>query len=233
METRYLEGATIPEIADELDRSCSVVGRQIKALGISRRMGPPPKYPPPTRATCRHCGGPITFSSPYYASGSRGQFCSRECFIEQVKRGDVISCPECGRERYRARSHAHKECCSRSCGMKRRFRRGVGLGKAWIESRTDRGRWGTRARQRWLGRWGGPTPPGPGAQPRGRPLVEVHADVEHLVRHLARLGVGRRKIHASVRVREERTNGRRVLVLALKDGDQRLSERVIRSILNA
>ena len=112
IERRYREGATIPQISDEVGRSWSVVGRHVKALGLSRPMGPPPKHPPPpTDATCRHCGGSITFSSPYYASGSRGQFCSRECFRAHVRTGAVVACPVCGKERYRAKCHLRKKCC--------------------------------------------------------------------------------------------------------------------------
>jgi hypothetical protein len=171
IEMRYLEGATIPEIAGELGRSWSVVGRCVKALGISRPMGPTPKYPPaPTDRTCRHCGIPLTFSSPYYASGSRGQFCSRECFRAQVKTGEPVTCPVCGKERYRPASHVQKLCCGYRCAARYRWQRAVGI-VPFIKAHAlpGRGHWPGATRRLWHLR----------AAPRpGRPRNDSRLDYE-------------------------------------------------------
>jgi hypothetical protein len=127
---RYCEGATIPEISKETGRSWSVVGRVVKALGISRPMGPPPKYPPPpTDLSCRHCGKPLPYRSPSYAA--RGQYlnyCNRECFLAEVKTGVVNTCPMCGKKRYRGRAEARKKCCGYQCAARWRWQRLVGVG---------------------------------------------------------------------------------------------------------
>jgi hypothetical protein len=117
---RRLEGAKIPEIAVEIARSWSVVGRVAKQLdeelGIERAMGPAPKYDPPARdRTCRHCGGDMPAVSPYYAANGRGIYCSRECFLDDVRTGALVTCPECGKERWRPASHIHKLHCSQRC----------------------------------------------------------------------------------------------------------------------
>lgn len=159
IDKRLLEGATIPTVAAEVGRSWSAVHRRLQALVAAgrtpaRRMGPPPKYPPPpTDLTCQHCSRPIVFGSPSDAWGNerkKGVYCSRECFLAEVKRGVVNTCPVCGKERYRPASHAHKKCCSYECSNRYRWQ----VSRKGIENLV-RKCYGRLARQRWLGRLGG------------------------------------------------------------------------------
>lgn len=121
IEARYREGATIPVIAAELDRPWSTVGRHVKKMGLSRPMGPAPKYAAaPTDRQCQHCEKPLTFSSPYYAANGRGAYCTRECFLEDKRTGAVVTCPECSREHWRPGSHLHKVHCDHYCAAKAR-----------------------------------------------------------------------------------------------------------------
>lgn len=116
-------GKTMPEIAAELDVSVTTVWKDVHALGLETRMGPPPKYPPLLAGrTCQRCGEPIPHRPPSHGrQGGRvngqtlGDFCSRECFLERVKTGVVNECPVCGRRRYRPASQAHKKCCGYGC----------------------------------------------------------------------------------------------------------------------
>jgi uncharacterized protein YerC len=118
---RRLEGAKIPEIATEVGRSWSVVGRVAKQLdtelGVSRVMGPAPKYPPPPSGlSCRHCGKQLPYRSPSYAArGAYLSYCGRDCFLEDVRTGALVKCPECGTERWRPASHMHKLHCGHRC----------------------------------------------------------------------------------------------------------------------
>lgn len=81
------------------------------------------------------------------------------------RRGHVIACPDCGRSRYYGPAQLARlksEWCIH-CERQDRNRTGRGV-KHLICAR-----WSGPARQRWIGRWHGGAPPGPGAPPRGRP----------------------------------------------------------------
>jgi hypothetical protein len=136
-----LEGKTAPQVADEVGRSWSVVGRRLKKLGLSRPMGPPPKYEIAGR-TCLRCGKPRVFKHPSDRGNRKDGLC-RECY----EAGAVVNtCPVCGAERHRPASHAHKVCCGYRHSAAWRWRRGIGL-RHFVE------RWNGAARRLWKLRW--------------------------------------------------------------------------------
>jgi hypothetical protein len=146
MEARWREGRTIPEISDEIGRSWSVVGRHLKSRGMSRPMGPPPKYEVVGR-TCLRCGRPRVFKSPS-DRGNREDGLCRECY----EAGAVVNtCPVCGEQRHRSASHAHKLCCGYRHAAAWRWQKGRGIGlKNFVEAA---GLWNGAAVRRWKLRW--------------------------------------------------------------------------------
>jgi hypothetical protein len=108
----------------------------------------------------------------------------------------------CGRLVYRNRAQLsdgrERIFYSASCRGRFRWEKGIGvreLPKSW---------WGKagRARQRWLGRWGGSKPPWPGARPRGRERAAVTDEQRAEILRLARQGWGRRAIRSRLLLSE-------------------------------
>jgi DNA-binding XRE family transcriptional regulator len=174
------DGWTMPEIADKLECSTTTIWRIVHELELETRMGPAPKYPPPpSDRICAYCGDPVLFRAPYHASGTRGQFCSRECFREHVKTGAIVVCPMCGKGRYRSASHLRKKCCGYRCASRYRWQVSrAGLRRFVASRRSGRGRWSGLSRQVWGGRLGGAKAPGVDARPRGKPRGYTDAQVK-------------------------------------------------------
>jgi hypothetical protein len=167
-------GMTIPEVARELGFAVSTIGRDVKALGISRPMGPAPKYPPPpTDLVCEGCGGPIRFSSPSAVKRHRGRFCSQKCFLAWAKTGELARCLQCGTERYwprcRLERGAQAPFCSQSCWNQWRWQHRGETMRNFITS----GVWGGRGRSVWLGRHGGRAKGGGDGRPLGYSADQV------------------------------------------------------------
>lgn len=101
--------------------------------------------------------------------------------------GEWVTCKcGCGRTRWIHDSQGF-EYLSAACWARARWTQGSGLQPLVSQ-------WGGRARQRWLGRWGGRKEPGVGAQPRGRPAVTLVPTKQAEALRLRERGWGRRAI---------------------------------------
>jgi hypothetical protein len=68
------------------------------------------------RRKCKQCGKEFTFCS-YPSKGTKGQFCSRECYYRYIDSTIREKCPECG-QMFEYPKWKHKKFCSQSCASK-------------------------------------------------------------------------------------------------------------------
>jgi hypothetical protein len=216
----YLQGLTLKQIGETVSRSESVVMDDLARLGIERRRPGaaagsvsamrPRKHPPPTPRPCEYCGEVFT---PGHATHV-GKYCSRLCGnrakaeAQGHKRGEWRTCLNCGETFWRYQSQmalaqVRGDFCLRKCWGDYRWRRSDGASlRNFIEARTELGLFGADARREWLGRFGGRKAPGPGGQPRGRPIVATSPEKVARVHELAARGRGRRTIAQDVDLSE-------------------------------
>jgi len=198
----YQQGLTLKQVGAIVGRSESVVMHDLEVLGIKRRpdrgRGRAPIHPPPTPRPCAYCGE--VFTPPH--SLNVGKFCSRLCHnranaqAQAHTRGEWRTCLQCGKEFWRYRSQlelpqGRGDFCSRQCWGKFRWLKSDGSSaRPLIEANMERGHFGGRARQRWLGRWGGSTAGHLG----GRPIASVTDAQRAQIKKLDARGWGRRTI---------------------------------------
>lgn len=151
----------------------------------------------PEEKICARCGRTFTRSEvpdQSLAHWLKRRFCSNECFCPE--RGQSRTCSVCGKPflpSYRA--DPSRRCCCGSHGQRLRFEAG-NVAPAFVE------RMPGRARQRWGGRWGATKPPAPGANPRGRPSIEITDEQHAEILKLAGQRWGRRAIATRLQLSE-------------------------------
>jgi hypothetical protein len=151
----------------------------------------------PEEKICARCGRTFTRSEvpdQSLAHWLKRRFCSNECFCPE--RGQSRPCSVCGKPflpSYRA--DPSRRCCCGSHGQRLRFEAG-NVAPAFVE------RMPGRARQRWGGRWGATKPPAPGANPRGRPSIEITDEQHAEILKLAGQRWGRRAIATRLQLSE-------------------------------
>lgn len=223
----YPKVRSSPKVAEILGCSTTTVWSDLKKLGIPR-MSSTESIAIADAEIQRRVGERRTFvaklytelRSTYRVAAAVG--CSRATVTNDLKalgvapgqrtkqRGETIACLECGREKWRYECELNEgglrgRFCSRSCWNTYRWKHGIGISTSLVSlsGRYTRG----VTRQRWLGRWGGSKPPGPGARSRGRPRVPVSEKQRSEILKLAGRGWGRPAIAKNIGLTEHRVRG--------------------------
>ena len=151
-------------------------------------------YPQPEERECERCGNRFRPTGSNVAMGW-GRFCSRRCSAlstsaHERKKGRLVACLNCGRERWQYDSNIGAGFCSRECWNRYRWRHGIAISDDVVSLVSG------RARQRWKGRWNGRHGALDGRD-GGRPALSTKAQAAEVWR-LHHEGLSTRNIAAEV-----------------------------------